>query len=408
MVMLHLQFHMKIAKISVMLVLHLKSWKNVEFVRNLELDLDNTLEVLTPIRKEVPQEVSVLVSPSRIEDFTEDLQSSAIAYTLVEENFQDVLDQDARINNLRAISEGFGWDRYYRLQNIHKWLRSLETKHPGVVTTVVGGSSYENRDLLGIKISHGANNPAVFLEGGIHAREWISPATTTFIANELLTSENAEIKRLAQTYDWYIFPNVNPDGYVHTFRANRMWRKTRRPYGFCFGADPNRNWNHHWNEVGSSSFSCSEVYAGPYTFSEKETSNLSTYIKSISNLRLYVSMHSYSQLLLYPYGTSDKVKNSQDYDRISNATVRAIARRYGTSYEYGNIEETIYPASGGSIDWVHGVAHVPLAFTFELRPDSNDHYGFLLPPDQIIPTGEESMDGIVAMVQEAESLGYMN
>lgn len=145
--------------------LHLRSWKNVEFVRNLELDLDNTLEVLTPIRKEVPQEVSVLVSPSRNEDFTEDLQSSGITYTLVEENFQDVLEQDARINNLRAIDEGFGWDRYYRLQNIHNWLRSLESKHPGVVTTVSSGSSYEKRELLGIKISHGANNPAVFLEG---------------------------------------------------------------------------------------------------------------------------------------------------------------------------------------------------------------------------------------------------
>lgn len=33
-------------------------------------------------------------------------------------------------------------------------------------------------------------------------------------------------------------------------------------------------------------------------------------------------------------------------------------------------------------------------------------YGFFLPPSQIIPTSLELIDGIVAMVKEAETLKY--
>ena len=30
--------------------------------------------------------------------------------------------------------------------------------------------------------------PVIFIEGGIHAREWISPATATFFIRELVTN----------------------------------------------------------------------------------------------------------------------------------------------------------------------------------------------------------------------------
>lgn len=35
-------------------------------------------------------------------------------------------------------------------------------------------------------------------------------------------------------------------------------------------------------------------------------------------------------------------------------------------------------------------------------------YGFILPPDQIIPNCEEFMDGLKAMIAEAVTLGYFN
>lgn len=81
---------------------------------------------------------------------------------------------------------------------------------------VDAGHSYEGRVIKGVKLSFSANKPAIFLEGGIHACEWISPATVTYLINAFLTSDQPKVRQLAQAYDWYIFPVLNPDGYVYT------------------------------------------------------------------------------------------------------------------------------------------------------------------------------------------------
>jgi carboxypeptidase A4 len=45
------------------------------------------------------------------------------------------------------------------------------------------------------------NKPAVWIDGGIHAREWISPATTTWMLKELVENQADNID-LAQGLDW--------------------------------------------------------------------------------------------------------------------------------------------------------------------------------------------------------------
>lgn len=54
------------------------------------------------------------------------------------------------------------------------------------------------------------------------------------------------------------------------------------------------------------------------------------------------------------------------------------------------------PAAGGSEDWTYGQLGVKYSFSVELR--DTGRYGFLLPPDQIIPTGEETFEGLKALV----------
>ena len=57
---------------------------------------------------------------------------------------------------------------------------------------------------------------------------------------------------------------------------------------------------------------------------------------------------------------------------------------------------------GGSADWAKAVAGIKYAFLIELR-DSGKH-GFLLPPDQITPTGEETWAGLRTIGKELISL----
>ena len=52
------------------------------------------------------------------------------------------------------------------------------------------GQSYEKRDMKVIKIESGSgssNKPAVFVDGGIHAREWISPVFVNNMINKVCT-----------------------------------------------------------------------------------------------------------------------------------------------------------------------------------------------------------------------------
>ena len=85
------------------------------------------------------------------------------------------------------------------------------------VEIINAGKTYQGRTIKGVKLSFGSSaKPGVFIEGGIHAREWISPATVTYLINEFLTSKDTAVRQLAESHDWYIVPSFNPDGYVYT------------------------------------------------------------------------------------------------------------------------------------------------------------------------------------------------
>ena len=69
---------------------------------------------------------------------------------------------------------------------------------------------------------------------------------------------SSKYKILLDTFDVYIMPSMNPDGYEYTRNSDRMWRKTRsRNQGYtCRGTDPNRNWGYNWGLKGASTNPC--------------------------------------------------------------------------------------------------------------------------------------------------------
>lgn len=112
------------------------------------------------------------------------------------------------------------WDKYYDLSQINNWLDELAANYPDIVTTIIMGQSNENREIKGIKINYNPdkeNKLIGMIEGALHAREWITPATVTWMIKEFLTSNDQEVRALAENFEWHIFPVVNPDGYSYTF-----------------------------------------------------------------------------------------------------------------------------------------------------------------------------------------------
>ena len=73
--------------------------------------------------------------------------------------------------------------------------------------------------------------PDVYLSiffSGIHAREWIAPATAFYVIEQLAKDFSAGMDNDLTRVNWYFMPLLNPDGYEHSHEADRMWRKNMR------------------------------------------------------------------------------------------------------------------------------------------------------------------------------------
>lgn len=245
---------------------------------------------------------------------------------------------------MKQRKAALGWTSYWTYAEMSEWFDTLVAQYPDRISHIKYGVSYEGRELRGVKLNIGGGvKKAVVFEGTIHAREWISTATTTWMLNELLTSTDPEIQEIARTYEWIVLPVTNPDGYAYTWEKDRSWRKTRRPSNLlCFGADPNRNWDNHFNEGGSSTNPCSDTYAGSAPFSEQETKHLSDYLKTIPQLTGYFAFHAYGQMMMTPFGwTKDLLGNYQQLYEIGQKGVAALTAKYNTQYKLGSIANVI-------------------------------------------------------------------
>lgn len=176
-----------------------------------------------------------------------------------------------------------------------------------------------------------------------------------------------------------------------------MWRKTRKPNpgSRCVGVDPNRNWNASFGGPGSSNNPCSQTYSGPRPQSESEVKSIVDFVNS-HNIKAFISIHSYSQLLMYPYGYTDTpIKDQTELDNLARQAITDLASLYGTRYRFGSIIKTIYQASGGSIDWAYNQG-IKYSYTFELR--DTGRYGFILPANQIVPTAQETWLALMSIM----------
>ena len=130
---------------------------------------------------------------------------------------------------------------------------------------------------------------------------------------------------------------VNPDGYLFTQTDNRLWRKTRKPNGDtgCFGTDANRNFGYHWGTGGSSDNACSDTYMGEAAFSEVETSNMRDWLTAHNDtIKFYNNVHSYSQLVLLPWGFGyEEPDNVDDLYRVAQAGNDALYAVHQKTYE---------------------------------------------------------------------------
>merc|ERR1711923_191253 len=335
------------------------------------------------------------------------LQAQGIGHSPMVKDVQSLIEEtrpSPKKSKSGAGNYTMDWEDYHDHTTLNEFIQGLADANDFAEIINIG-QSYEGRDMNVLAITKaGPGKPNVWLEAGIHAREWISPAVATFIVRELV-EDYAEHPEYLDNINWYFLPSANPDGYAYTFDTDRLWRKTRTPQsGGCYGVDPNRNWGFHWGETGVSSNPCTEIYPGTEPFSEVEMRNIRDFVQTLEPVPvLSQCFHSYSQLWLWPYGYDYGAypENREELEQLSIDACDALFQVHGTVFDPINSAD-LYPASGAADDWYKGVLGSRFAFTVELR--DTGRYGFVLPKEQIIPSGEELWAAMEVVIAKLLSL----
>ncbi|TKC50744.1 hypothetical protein EI555_017873, partial [Monodon monoceros] len=198
-----------------------------------------------------------------------------------------------------------------------------------------------------------SNNPKkiIWMDCGIHSREWSAPA---FCQWSILQNykDNSRIRSLLKNLDFYVLPVLNIDGYIYTWTTDRLWRKSRSSHnnGMCFGTDLNRNFNASWCSIGAS-HNCQDLtFCGTGPMSEPETKVVSSFIESRKeNIACFLTMRSYGQLILMPYGyTKNKSSNHEELIQVGQKAANALKAKHGTNYRVGSSADILYKITSNS------------------------------------------------------------
>lgn len=296
------------------------------------------------------------------------------------------------------------FNSYHSLADHYQWISDLAAAYPSNSEIISAGESFEGRDIKGIHIwgsSGKGSQQAVVLHSTMHARDWITTMVAEYTAYQLLVSTDSTTAAFKDQYDFYIFPIVNPDGFYYSQNFDRLWRKNRQPTPDhrCFGLDINRNWPHKsWKQsFGASTSPCSAIYKGSSAGDGVETKALKTHLDSLAagmGIKLYIDFHAYGQLWMYPHGYSSAAEfpNRAAHHMLIAKAANFVGNFRGTRFTVGQFIDLLGPVSGSSIDYAFDNVNATYSMHLDLRDEGR--HGFLLPPDLILPSGEEIWDGL--------------
>lgn len=342
------------------------------------------------------------------------LRSIGVAFEVVVDDVQAMVDAEMARLDARARwgldpmprGDDTFFQEFRDFDELNAYFNALMLAHPGLIARETIGSSIQTRAIEAFTIAapgDADSRPSLIFNGTAHAREWISPMTVSYIMRGLLEGygDDERITRILDHVTFRIAPVMNPDGFVYSWSGQRLWRKTRRNNGDgTFGVDWNRNFSTGWGGTGSSGTTSSDVYRGTAPFSEPETVALRDYILTLPNAAFHIDFHSYSQLVLWPWGYTNAEIPEPDrtiHRDIAFAYAATIASETGALYDPIK-SSALYLAGGAASDWAYSPGGV-FSLTVELRPLSEGQGGFAPSPTIILPTARENFAAVLELAE---------
>lgn len=182
-----------------------------------------------------------------------------------------------------------------------------------------------------------------------------------------------------------------------------------------FGVDLNRNWGVAFgDEPGSSGDRCSDSYRGPDKFSEYETEAVRRFT-DLNPVTVNLDVHSYGNVIAGPWAHTDVVPQESglpdDVAAAADELAAAVASAASSAASAtGASSYSSCKGSCGGLGLAAGVAPDfftgpdKIGLTMELRSGSGGGLqGFVLPEDEIVPTGTELLAAVEAILEFLES-----
>lgn len=338
--------------------------------------------------------------------YLEAIRESGYVFTLETSRFEP-----KRETGLRLKADGAGGlnGAYHSYRELAAELKSLAASYPTLARLYVPGRSLENRNIYALKISDNPglseDEPGIALLGGHHAREWISVEVPLLIGRYLLENYQREdrVRDLVNSAEIWIVPLVNPDGLEYSILNYRLWRKNRRlNQDGSYGVDLNRNYSYQWayDNIGSSQEPSSAVFRGTGPFSEPETEGIRNLFQN-HRMSAAISYHSFSQLILYPWGYLDQPPEDEPLlQSLAEDMAGLISLVNGRVYQTGRAAASLYLTNGDFADWVYGFFRIPV-FTIELPPVDLLQGGFFNSESDIEPIFQENLPAALYLIERA-------
>ncbi|MFH2202079.1 MAG: M14 family metallopeptidase [Elusimicrobiota bacterium] len=303
---------------------------------------------------------------------------------------EDFPDQDGAYNN------------YGEMQSK---LTELAGTHPDLVSVFSIGKSVQGRAITAVRFhKKGAGEkPGIVFFGAHHAREHLSTEVPLLLAQWLADNRGrADVAGLLDSRDIYFVPMVNPDGVEYDIATSRYrWQRKnmRRNDNGTVGVDLNRNFDFRWGGAGASGNPGADTYYGTAPFSEPETQAVRDFLLAHRNISIVVSYHTFSELILYPWGGVD----GPIEDGRALAAFRAMAGKMAEWTGYRPMQSSdLYVATGDTCDWTWAKLNM-FCFTFELTPKSSWEGGFYPGAGAIGTTFKKNIDPALYMIDLADN-----
>ncbi|HUP83503.1 MAG TPA: M14 family metallopeptidase [Candidatus Limnocylindria bacterium] len=280
-----------------------------------------------------------------------------------------------------AAGEPSGYAYFHTYDEVKTEIDDVVAAHPGIAQRFSIGTSYEGRQIWGIKISDNAatdeSEPEVFIVGQLHANERASGELALYLMNLLADGygSDSRITDIVNGRETWIVPMANPDGaeYDMSDGVFRHWRKNRQPIPGSseIGIDLNRQFGFKWNCCGGGSNDpAAPKYRGPSPWYAPETRAyrdfiLSRVVGGEQQLTEVLSIHARGRMVLWPYGYTKKDHpRTMRYDdwRAFVALGRDLAAINGYSPRQTS---DLYVVDGDEGDWTYHDQRI-FAFAFEL------------------------------------------